>query len=297
MQVSNEYRNNLNPELDYCWDNDDLQTIETMNVSVHFEMADNWGAWVSDDEGGHKELPVSLGCESEWTKRTCCSDSSASLSSNNDSCNLSLTDLTLDGESTTSLHVTTQGQANDDLDIMTSEREARTLFQERRRVKSERAVRRPTSQTVNEVHAVSHNNQGHKVRLDLTAPAFTPDDRRRKYQVGEKKMSNRSRRQRATEGRNSPSCRKETKQTTTMRTPQDKTDLFFNRMQTCEKPKFYKGSKRGHLPRRPSVITENWRSLLNKSTSHDDTQDEAQKVAQLNIPMRGESARVLYIEF
>lgn len=273
--------------------------METMDVSVHFEMADNWGAWVSDDEEEHAELPRSLGCESDWTKRTFCSDSSASLSSNNDSFNLSLTDLTLDGESTTSLHVTAQGQASDDLDIMTSEREARTLFHERRRVKSERAVRRPTSQTMNEVQAVSRNNQGHKVRLTLSAPSFTPDDHRRKYQVEEKKMSNRSRRQRATEGRHSSSCRKETKATTTTCTPQDKTDLFFNRMQTCEKPKFYKGRKRGHLPRRPSVITENWKSLLGKSKSHDDNQEreEAQKVVQLNIPMRGESARVLYVEF
>lgn len=64
--------------------------------------------------------------------------------------------------------------------------------------------------------------------------------------------------------------------------PQDKTDHFFDRMETCQRPKFYKGKKRGPLPRQPSMAPHR----------------DARKVVQLGFPIaKDDKLRVLRIEF
>lgn len=74
-----------------------------------------------------------------------------------------------------------------------------------------------------------------------------------------------------------------TPSTTLMEIPQDRTDHFFDRMETWQRPKFFKGKKRGPLPRPPSI---------HRRDNH------VRKVVQLSIPAtKGDQVRVLQIEF
>lgn len=74
-----------------------------------------------------------------------------------------------------------------------------------------------------------------------------------------------------------------TSNTSLVEIPQDKTDHFFDRMETWQRPKFFKGKKRGPLPRPPSIHRR---------------ENHVRKVVQLSIPAtKGEQVRVLQIEF